>query len=165
MCISQTVNGVQYDADNNIEIDRLGVQAGVGYGFGLARIGLTGGYEQAQGEGDGEFDAKGFNIGLYGQYGGLTGFHAEALFKYDSYDVEFGGLFDGNDVDGDSTGFELAEQLQAQWRRLPAVVLMSADADPGLRPRALERGWHYLPKPLKPAALRALAMRLLARGE
>ncbi|QIK96489.1 autotransporter outer membrane beta-barrel domain-containing protein [Sphingomonas sp. HDW15A] len=105
---SQTVNGVQYDADNNIELNRFGVQAGVGYGFGLARVGVTVGYENAQGEGDGEFDGKGFNIGLYGQYGGLTGLHAEALFKYDSYDVEFDGLFDGNDVDGDSTGFDIA---------------------------------------------------------
>nr|WP_255595623.1 porin [Lysobacter sp. BMK333-48F3] len=66
---------------------------------------------------------------------------------------------------GDRTGFELATQLQALWQGLPPLVLMSADADPGLRPRALERGWHFLPKPLKPAALRALAMRLLARGE
>ncbi|WP_363796289.1 PAS-domain containing protein [Lysobacter firmicutimachus] len=66
---------------------------------------------------------------------------------------------------GESTGFELAAQLEALWQRLPPVVLMSADADPGLRPRASERGWHFLPKPLKPAALRALAMRLLARGE
>ena len=103
---SQTVNAVQYDADNNIEIDRYGFQAGVGYGFGAARVGLTAGYANAQGDGDGEFDASGFNIGLYGQYGGLTGLHAEALFKYDSYDVEFDGLFDGNDVDGDSTGID-----------------------------------------------------------
>ncbi|WP_261370106.1 hybrid sensor histidine kinase/response regulator [Lysobacter antibioticus] len=66
---------------------------------------------------------------------------------------------------GESTGFELAAQLEALWQRLPPVVLMSADAGPGLRPRASERGWHFLPKPLKPAALRALAMRLLARGE
>ena len=124
---SQTVNGVQYDADNNIEIDRLGVQAGVGYGFGMARIGLTGGYEQAAGEGDGEFDASGFNIGLYGQYGGLTGFHAEALFKHDSYDVEFDGLFDGNDVDGDSTGFDIAGGY-----RFAVGIVPSLDVHAGL---------------------------------
>nr|WP_217497712.1 PAS-domain containing protein [Lysobacter enzymogenes] len=66
---------------------------------------------------------------------------------------------------GESTGFELGTQLEAKWKRLPPVVLMSADVDPTLRPRAAERDWHFLPKPLKPAALRALASRLLARGE
>ncbi|MEH6418998.1 hybrid sensor histidine kinase/response regulator [Pseudomonas sp. CGJS7] len=66
---------------------------------------------------------------------------------------------------GESTGFELGTQLEAKWQRLPAVVLMSADADPSLRPRAGERDWHFLPKPLKPAALRALVSRLLAHGE
>jgi len=65
---------------------------------------------------------------------------------------------------GESTGFELAVQLEAEWGRMPPVVLMSADADPTLRPRAAERGWSFLPKPLKPAALRALSMRLLGRG-
>ncbi|HET9355597.1 MAG TPA: autotransporter outer membrane beta-barrel domain-containing protein [Sphingomicrobium sp.] len=102
----QFVNGVQYDADNNIEIDRYGFQAGVGYGFGMAEVGLTGGYANAQANGDGEFDADGWNIGLYGRFGGLTGFHAEALFKHDAYDVSFDGLFDGNDVDASSTGVD-----------------------------------------------------------
>lgn len=106
MTNEQFVNGVQYDADNNIEIDRYGFQAGVGYGFGMAEVGLTGGYANAQANGDGEFDADGWNIGLYGRYGGLTGFHAEALFKHDAYDVSFDGLFDGNDVDASSTGVD-----------------------------------------------------------
>lgn len=65
---------------------------------------------------------------------------------------------------GESTGFELGTQLEAKWLRMPPVVLMSADADPGLRPRAAERDWHFLPKPLRPAALRALATRLLGAG-
>jgi histidine kinase len=47
---------------------------------------------------------------------------------------------------------------------MPPVVLMSADADPGLRTRAGERGWSFLPKPLKPAALRALVTRMVMRG-
>ncbi|WP_252255416.1 hybrid sensor histidine kinase/response regulator [Lysobacter capsici] len=65
---------------------------------------------------------------------------------------------------GESTGFELGTQLEAKWKRMPPVVLMSADADPGLRTRAAERGWSFLPKPLKPAALRALVTRMVMRG-
>lgn len=65
---------------------------------------------------------------------------------------------------GESTGFELGTQLEAKWKRMPPVLLMSADADPGLRTRAAERGWSFLPKPLKPAALRALVTRMLMRG-
>ncbi|MGO1071445.1 hybrid sensor histidine kinase/response regulator [Lysobacter sp. CA199] len=62
---------------------------------------------------------------------------------------------------GESTGFELGTQLEAKWHRMPPVVLMSADVDLSLRPRAAERDWSFLPKPLKPAALRALVTRLL----
>ncbi|MFD1296038.1 PAS-domain containing protein [Lysobacter gummosus] len=65
---------------------------------------------------------------------------------------------------GESTGFELGTQLEAKWKRMPPVVLMSADADPSLRTRAAERDWSFLPKPLRPAALRALATRLLGMG-
>lgn len=63
---------------------------------------------------------------------------------------------------GEDTGIALAPRLQRAWQALPAVILMSADADPGLRPRAEELGWSFLPKPLRPAALRALITRLLA---
>ncbi|WP_196778789.1 hybrid sensor histidine kinase/response regulator [Lysobacter silvisoli] len=62
---------------------------------------------------------------------------------------------------GDDTGIELAPRLQRAWQALPPTILMSADADPGLRARAEELGWSFLPKPVRPAALRALMMRLL----
>ena len=127
MTNNQVVNGVQYDADNNIEIDRYGVQAGVGFGWGMAEVGLTGGYANAQADGDGEFDADGWNIGIYGKYGGLTGFHAEALFKHDSDDVEFDGLFDGNDIDASSTGVD-----GSVGYRFPLGVVPSIDVFAGL---------------------------------
>lgn len=62
---------------------------------------------------------------------------------------------------GNDDGFALASQLQSIWGALPAVILMSADTDPSLRERAGERGWNFLPKPMRPAALRALMARLL----
>ncbi|WP_118856805.1 autotransporter outer membrane beta-barrel domain-containing protein [Sphingomonas mesophila] len=127
MTNNQVVNGVQYDADNNIEIDRYGFQGGVGYGFGVAEVGLTGGYANAQANGDGEFNADGWNIGLYGRYGALTGFHAEALFKHDSYDMSFDGLFDGNDGDASSTGVD-----GSIGYRLPVGVVPSIDIYAGL---------------------------------
>ena len=124
---SQLYNDVQYDADNNIETDRWGIQGGVAYGFGPARVGVTGGYENADAEGDGNFEASGWNIGLYGVYGGMTGFHAEALFKHDAYDVEFDGLFDENEVDGSSTGFEIGAGY-----RFPIGIVPSLDVFAGV---------------------------------
>lgn len=65
---------------------------------------------------------------------------------------------------GESTGLELAPRLEAAWGGLPPVILMSADADAELRERCRERDWGFLPKPLRPAALRALMTRWLARA-
>lgn len=64
---------------------------------------------------------------------------------------------------GDDNGFSLVSQLRSIWEALPPVIMMSADSDPSLRDQAGERGWAFLPKPLRPAALRALMGRLLAR--
>ncbi|SFK84021.1 histidine kinase [Lysobacter sp. cf310] len=62
---------------------------------------------------------------------------------------------------GEDTGLALAPRLQRAWQGLPPVILMSADIDAALRQRAEELGWSFLPKPLRPAALRALMMRAL----
>ncbi|KRD78411.1 histidine kinase [Lysobacter sp. Root983] len=62
---------------------------------------------------------------------------------------------------GEDTGLALAPRLQRAWQGLPPVILMSADIDASLRQRAEELGWSFLPKPLRPAALRALMMRAL----
>lgn len=62
---------------------------------------------------------------------------------------------------GEDTGLALAPRLQRAWQGLPPVILMSADSDASLRRHAEELGWSFLPKPLRPAALRALMMRAL----
>ena len=44
------VDGVAFDADNELETTRYGGQVGADYGFGAGRIGLTGGYAWAKAE-------------------------------------------------------------------------------------------------------------------
>jgi len=100
---------LDFDFDGDVKTKRHGLQLGVDYGFGGGRIGLTGGYGWAKGNGDADADvkAKGWNLGVYGQFGGLTGFHGEFLVKHDRYDAEFDdGAFDGVDFDIRSTGFD-----------------------------------------------------------
>lgn len=62
---------------------------------------------------------------------------------------------------GETTGFELAARLRERWGALPPVVLVSGDAYSDLRTRCRELGWGFLPKPLRPAALRALMSRTI----
>ena len=103
------VDGVAFDVDYGRKTKRHGIQGGVDYGFPGARVGLTGGYgwAKADGSNDADLKAKGWNLGLYGQFGGITGFHGEVLVKHDRYDAEFDdGAFDGVDFDIRSTGFD-----------------------------------------------------------
>ena len=105
-----TVDGVEYGVDYETKTKRRGIQIGVDYGLaGGGRVGLTGGYgwAKANGSGDADLKAKGWNLGVYGQFGGITGFHGEVLAKIDRYEGEFDdGLFDGTDFDIRSTGFD-----------------------------------------------------------
>lgn len=64
---------------------------------------------------------------------------------------------------GETTGFDLAPRLREVWSTLPPVVLVSADHDPELRRQAALHGWSFLPKPLRPAALRALITRMVVQ--
>ena len=109
MMTTSTIEGVDFDVDNELETKRYGIQAGVDYGFGSGRVGLTGGYGWAKADGDSDADlkAKGWNIGLYGQFGGMLGFHGEFLAKHDRYNGEFDdGAFDGEKFDIRPTGID-----------------------------------------------------------
>ena len=106
---SVTINAFEFDVDNRVKTKRHGIQLGVDYGFGNGRVGLSGGYAWADANGSGGANprARGWNLGVYGQFGGLTGFHAEFLAKHDRYDAEFeDGAFEGTDFDITSTGVD-----------------------------------------------------------
>ena len=104
------LGGTTFGYDTRNKTRRYGLQGGVDYGFGGARIGLTGGYGRAKADNDlsSALKATGYNIGLYGQFGGYTGFHGSALIKHDRYKLRFtDGAFDGegsrlraNGIDG-----------------------------------------------------------------
>jgi hypothetical protein len=106
---SVVIDGVAFDVDNELKTKRHGIQGGVDYGFDAGRVGLTGGYGWARAEGNAQADlrAKGWNLGIYGQFGGLTGFHGEFLAKHDEYDGEFtDGAFDGEEFDIRANGID-----------------------------------------------------------
>ena len=111
---SVTIEGTDFGFDHELETKRHGIQLGADMGWNGGRFGVTGGYGRAKSDNDSDlsdigFDAKGWNIGLYGQFGGITGFHGEVLFKHDRYNGEFDeGAFDGEEFDIRETGFDIA---------------------------------------------------------
>lgn len=60
------------------------------------------------------------------------------------------------DLNGYLDGIALYAQLQKSWEGHPRTILVTATQDSLLRSTAKEAGMEYLPKPIKPAALRAL---------
>ncbi|HEV7272115.1 hybrid sensor histidine kinase/response regulator [Pseudoxanthomonas sp.] len=64
---------------------------------------------------------------------------------------------------GDTDGPTLYTRLCERWGSAPPVILVTAERDEALRALALERGWGFLAKPVKPAALRALMTQLHVR--
>jgi histidine kinase len=62
---------------------------------------------------------------------------------------------------GETLGPDLPPELSTAWTALPPTVVISGLRDPGLRERIIAGGLHFLPKPIAPAALRALLSQLL----
>lgn len=60
-------------------------------------------------------------------------------------------------------GPDVFVQLCQRWGQTPAVILVTAERDATLRRRAAERGWGFLAKPVRAAALRALMSQTLLR--
>jgi len=68
-------------------------------------------------------------------------------------------------LDGGVNGIELAEELCRHWSGEIPVLMITADHTQQARAAAEARGFTLLPKPVKPAALRALMGRLLSARE
>jgi histidine kinase len=64
---------------------------------------------------------------------------------------------------GEHYGPMLLPQLVQRWQREPRVILVTAEPDPALREHALDLGWGFLSKPVRPPALRALVTQMLMR--
>ncbi|MDX1537591.1 PAS domain-containing hybrid sensor histidine kinase/response regulator [Arsukibacterium sp.] len=69
-------------------------------------------------------------------------------------------LFDYH-LDNAATGVAVAEQLVSHFAINVPVIIHSADHDQNIREQALNSGFYFLLKPLKPAALKRLFQRLL----
>ncbi|MFV8783529.1 PAS-domain containing protein [Microbulbifer sp. SA54] len=66
-------------------------------------------------------------------------------------------------LDRDATGVEALDRLCEHWGAAVPGILVSADISEEVRNSAAARGWFYLPKPVKPAALRNLIRRLVRK--
>ena len=60
-------------------------------------------------------------------------------------------------------GPDLYEALCSLWQARPPVILVTAERDEALKAHAAEQGWGFLPKPVRPPALRALMTQVLLR--
>ncbi|WMJ70442.1 PAS-domain containing protein [Stenotrophomonas sp. 24(2023)] len=60
-------------------------------------------------------------------------------------------------------GPDLYEALCTLWQARPPVILVTAERDDALKKHATEQGWGFLPKPVRPPALRALMTQMLLR--
>jgi len=68
-------------------------------------------------------------------------------------------------LDGADNGIELAVELRQRWGCEIPVLVITADHTQQAREAAAAHGFTLLPKPVKPAALRALMGRLLSARE
>ena len=65
-------------------------------------------------------------------------------------------------LDAGVSGIGVAEELQSLWGGEIPSIIITADHTQAAKRAAALRGYQVLPKPLKPAALRALMNRMLA---
>ncbi|TXH02559.1 MAG: hybrid sensor histidine kinase/response regulator [Nevskiaceae bacterium] len=68
-------------------------------------------------------------------------------------------------LDHGEDGIHVARELQSRWPRTVPGIVITADHTQAAREAATAQGYALLPKPLKPAALRALMSRLLSQRE
>ncbi|MFC6978445.1 hypothetical protein [Microbulbifer taiwanensis] len=66
-------------------------------------------------------------------------------------------------LDCNETGIGALEGLSEHWRQRLPGILISADISEQVRDAAASRGYLYLSKPVKPAALRNLVRRVARR--
>ena len=86
-----TTTGGTFTIPTRMRTVRQGIQGGIDFNAGIAAIGLTGGYQQAE-IGNGSPSTEGWNIGAYAMAGGTAGMYGNALVKYDKdqTDLDFG---------------------------------------------------------------------------
>ena len=65
-------------------------------------------------------------------------------------------------LDGNVNGIGVADELQACWGSEVPSIIITADHTQDAKRAASAHGYQVLPKPIKPAALRALMNRMLA---
>ncbi|CAD5281775.1 Hybrid sensor histidine kinase/response regulator [Alteromonas sp. 38] len=68
-------------------------------------------------------------------------------------------------LDAGETGTQAVSQLQAIWGRKVSGVLITANRSEGIRDAASDLGLYYLPKPVKPLALKRLLKNELKRND
>lgn len=102
------INGSDFDFDNRLKTDRRGAQAGIDFGVADFTVGVTGGYQHAKSDGDViGFDAEGYNLGLYGLFGGPTGIYGGLLIKKDWNEVRMrNASFDNQRPDAEAAGID-----------------------------------------------------------
>lgn len=65
---------------------------------------------------------------------------------------------------GEPPGQSLLDTLCDRWGAVPLVIVVTGEPEPALRTQALDAGYGFLRKPLRPPALRALMMQMRLRG-
>lgn len=103
-----TINGINFDFDNRLRTNRRGAQVGTDFGVSGLTLGVTGGYQHAESDGDvAGFDAEGYNLGVYGLFGGPTGLYGGLLLKKDWDEVRIqNAAFESRRPDAKSTGID-----------------------------------------------------------